>query len=261
MLQGSILSFSKYQGTGNDFIMINNMKGSITLTSSQIQWLCDRRFGIGSDGVILIEKSGEADFYVNFYNPDGSQSFCGNGSRCAVSFAIAENISDQKGAFSAIDGLHQFSIIHDQPEISMNALEDVETVGADYYVNTGSPHYVQVVNDVSKVDVLEEGAEVRYSDSYKPGGTNVNFVEWMDDGLKMRTYERGVEGETLSCGTGVTAAALVHQKHFGGSDSRRVITEGGELAVRFSQGDESQQVWLKGPAKKVFQGDIKLEWA
>lgn len=255
------LKFVKYQATGNDFILIDNRDGKIVLSQQQIIQLCDRKFGIGADGLILIEQSADAPFHVNYYNSDGSQSLCGNGSRAAVSFAASLTLLKDKTSFIAYDGLHDAElmpsgIVH----LRMNDTRPVDASSEDLFVNTGSPHVIRFVTNIQNYPVFEEGRKVRYSDTYKPGGTNVNFVELQDNNtLFVRTYERGVENETLSCGTGVTAAALAATTQ-GYTSPVKIKTLGGELSVAFKKGVNAEftDIYLIGPAQKVFEGEIAL---
>jgi diaminopimelate epimerase len=255
------LHFYKYQGTGNDFVVIDNRKGLIHLTSEQIVTLCDRRFGIGSDGLILLESDDQTDFYMNFYNPDASQSFCGNGSRCAVHFARFLGVVGEKSRFRAIDGLHDGEIHGDEIRIHMKDVESLEKRGADFVINTGSPHYVVYEENIGQKDIVAEAKKIRYNQEFSAVGINVNFVEPQQSGIAMRTYERGVEDETLSCGTGVTAAAISYSSKTGLTDIP-VSTKGGLLRVRLEQSAKGfTSVWLCGPAVQVFQGvfDLKNE--
>lgn len=255
------LKFTKYQATGNDFILIDNREGKIVLSSKQIVHLCDRKFGIGADGLILIEPADSASFNVNYYNSDGSQSLCGNGSRAAVSFAASLTLLKDKTTFTAYDGLHDAElmpsgIVH----LRMNDTKNVDTSHEDLFLNTGSPHVIRFVNTVQDYPVFEEGKKVRYSDTYKPGGTNVNFVELQaNNTLFVRTYERGVENETLSCGTGVTAAALAASTK-GYTSPVKIKTLGGELSVAFKKGAHGDftDIYLIGQAQRVFEGEIEL---
>jgi diaminopimelate epimerase len=187
----ALLQFFKYQGTGNDFIMIDNRDGNIQLTTEQVQQLCNRKFGVGSDGLVLIESTSEADFHMNFFNPDGSKSFCGNGSRCAVRFAQQLGVVGQEGRFLAIDGLHDFSSDEGTVHIHMRDVESVQSNDDHYVINTGSPHYIMYVNDLEHLDVVTQGRSIRYNDTFKAEGINVNFVEENEHGLSIRTYERG----------------------------------------------------------------------
>jgi diaminopimelate epimerase len=258
-----ILPFYKYQGTGNDFIIIDNRKLPIKkLEKETIEKWCDRRFGIGSDGVILIQEKEGKNFEMIYYNSDGSQSLCGNGSRCAVAFAKELGIVDDKISFEAYDGVHDALLKRDSISIKMNDVKNIEINNDFYFVNTGSPHYVKFVTDIKNYDVYEEGKKIRYSERFKEKGTNVNFIEWKENYLFVRTYERGVENETLSCGTGVTASALVAaSKGLAGDGHCDIKTKGGYLKVLFSKkkDDSFTDIWLEGPAEFVFKGTIDFE--
>ena len=260
-----MIQFYKYQGAGNDFIIIDNRFNLISDSQKKdlaIKW-CDRNFGIGSDGLIFIENTLESMFKMDFLNPDGSRSFCGNGSRCAVRFAIdQEIIFDNRTAFVAIDGEH-FAQLKDNGmvEVEMHDVKKVKRIGDDCFVNTGSPHYVSFTDSVDELDVVKFGHKIRYSDQFKKEGTNVNFVEIVGDNhIKVRTYERGVENETLACGTGVTACALsygVLNDIENGSISINAV--GGDLKVRFIKTKTSfVNIWLEGPAEFVFKGEIDV---
>lgn len=253
------LHFSKYHGTGNDFILIDNMDGSILLSTSHIQHLCSRHTGIGSDGLILIEKSDIADFNMNFYNPDGSQSYCGNGSRCAHAFARKMELVGENCTFEAIDGKHTSSFAEGEYEISLGKVENVEPIGDDLFLNTGSPHYIARRDNLSQLDIMPEARAIRYNDQFAIEGVNVNFIDWINEVLHMRTYERGVEGETLSCGTGVTAAAIAAH-HLGlGQSPIRVTAPGGNLKVCFEFGpDGYSDIKLVGPVVHVFDGKTEI---
>jgi diaminopimelate epimerase len=254
------ITFIKYQGTGNDFIMIDNRDGALRFSAAQIVRLCDRKFGVGSDGVVLIEPHSSEDFYMNFYNPDGSQSFCGNGSRCAVAFARQLGMVGNHGMFGAIDKPHAFVVNDDEIAIQMRDVEAVEWEENQCVVQTGSPHFIQLTEDPDKLDVAREGATIRYSNRFAREGINVNFVRMGEGELWMRTYERGVEAETLSCGTGVTAAALSLAALQPSVSEVLVHTRGGELKVKLERTVDGgfHDVWLCGPAKSVFQGTIEL---
>ncbi|MEJ6796600.1 MAG: diaminopimelate epimerase [Flavobacteriales bacterium] len=254
------ITFFKYQGTGNDFIMVNAVDKGITLEPLQIQRLCNRKFGIGADGIILIKADVKTDFYVDYYNPDGSQSFCGNGSRCAVAFAFAENVFEGKTcSFNAIDGTHKGEVLDiDNIEISMRDVEGVEEVDGDFVLDTGSPHFVRRCNALKELDIITEARKVRYNQRFSEQGINVNFISQNESEIHMRTYERGVEDETLSCGTGVTAVALSSVSE-DGVYARKIITKGGDLMVNFKKsGDLFQTIRLKGAAKFVFSGLVNL---
>ncbi|MCR9014410.1 diaminopimelate epimerase [Aquiflexum gelatinilyticum] len=255
------ISFYKYQGTGNDFVMIDDRADIFPDKDlSLIQRLCDRKFGIGADGLILIRDDEEHDFEMVYFNADGSQSMCGNGARCAVAFAKYLGILERNTNFLAIDGEHQAVVAGDWIELEMRPVLSLANSGQDYFVNTGSPHHVRFVENVSDYPVFEVGKEIRYSNAYAPKGTNVNFVTPLGkDEIHVRTYERGVENETLSCGTGVTACALVygyqHELH-----EVNIKTPGGKLKVRFTENADGsfQDIWLIGPAEQVFAGKIEI---
>lgn len=259
------ISFYKYQGTGNDFIMIDNRIDPISLNTEQIAFLCHRRFGIGADGLILLESEPGFDFRMVYFNSDGNQSsMCGNGGRCITAFAKYLGLIFDRAKFSAIDGAHE-AMVDETGTVSLK-MQDVKNmeVGEDYfYLNTGSPHYVRFVENVEDYDVFAEGRKIRNSERFKEEGTNVNFLEKHNDELMVRTYERGVEDETLSCGTGVTAAALVAAvKGISNSKNNCLIkTRGGTLEVSFEKVLEQNfyNIWLKGPAVSVFKGLVVLD--
>ncbi|WP_224482587.1 diaminopimelate epimerase [Robertkochia aurantiaca] len=258
------IKFYKYQGTGNDFVVIDNRRNNFPKNNTKlISGLCNRRFGIGADGLILLEESSQADFCMVYYNADGRQSsMCGNGGRCIVAFAADLGLVGKSCSFMAVDGLHEAKIAADGT-VSLKMI-DVDTVDVfEHYsfLDTGSPHHVQEVNDLHTFDVNKEGSRLRYG-KYGKKGSNINFVSEVDtDIFAVRTYERGVENETYSCGTGVTAVALaMHRK--GKTSSERIIlrTEGGELAVSFMpQDDTYTDIWLSGPAVQVFEGRMTIE--
>ncbi len=258
------LHFYKYQGTGNDFIILDNRENSIRfLNSEQIQYLCDRRFGIGADGLMLLQLREAYDFEMVYYNADGHESsMCGNGGRCLVKFAQQMGIVKDTYRFIAIDGMHEAMI--DQNgivKLQMQDVSQVKKVDNAFILNTGSPHYVTTTNNIHSINVYEQGRAVRYSDNFKKEGINVNFVERLpDSGIFVRTYERGVEDETLSCGTGVTAAALVSAYNNKGFNNVQIKTKGGDLAVEFEKMGEQHfsNIWLCGPAQFVFEGDITV---
>jgi diaminopimelate epimerase len=259
------LNFYKYQGTGNDFILIDNRNKAVSLTTEQINFLCHRRFGIGADGLMLLELEPGFDFKMVYFNSDGRQSsMCGNGGRCITAFASFLGIIEQKGRFLAIDGPHEAQIL-DNGNISLKMadVKDVEINSDHYYLNTGSPHYVKTVTGIETFDVVSEGKKIRYNERFKEEGTNVNFIEKKDDHIFVRTYERGVEDETYSCGTGVTAAALVAglEGMLSTKNNCRVKTLGGDLEVKFEKVLDRNfyNIWLQGPALQVFYGTIKLE--
>lgn len=258
------LNFSKYQGTGNDFIILDNRDGRYnSLTTEQIKHLCHRRFGIGADGLMFLNSHAQYDFEMKYYNADGRESsMCGNGGRCLTQFAADMGFSKNEYTFLAIDGLHESSIeTGGTVALKMKDVEELKLVHGDYVVDTGSPHYVKVLGDVAKLDVPKKGAEIRYSREFAANGINVNFVQETDqrDEIIVRTYERGVEDETLSCGTGVTAAALVCSHNDNGFNRVEVETPGGHLSVEYDRiNGRYENIWLIGPAEKVFDGKLEL---
>jgi diaminopimelate epimerase len=255
--------FYKYQGTGNDFVIMDNRDGRYnTLTNRQVHDLCHRRFGIGADGLMLLNNEPGYDFGMKYYNADGNESsMCGNGGRCLVAFARKMGLTQETLRFLAVDGPHEATMKGDSwVNLKMQDVDWVEQGPLYFYLNTGSPHFVKFVNDVQALDVYTEGRQIRYNDRFAQEGTNVNFVQQQDSGIFVRTYERGVEDETYSCGTGVTAAALTTA----GPENREyripVQTLGGGLEVRFTRtGERSfQNIWLCGPATLVFEGDVTI---
>ena len=255
-----MIQFCKYQGAGNDFIMIDNRKDQVKSDKVKFaQKWCDRHFGIGSDGVIFIENWAEGDFLMDFYNPDGSQSFCGNGSRCAMAFAKMLGIVNDEAKFVAVDGAHKAKFDGDLVHIKMNDVREVFSIGQDLVINTGSPHYLQQCNNTKALDVVKQGQEIRNSEEYRSKGINVNFIEDIDSNtIRIRTYERGVEDETLACGTGATAAALsfAHRNSLQKGEVK-VKAMGGDLKVKFEKnGAGYSNIWLIGPAVQVYQGTI-----
>jgi len=255
------IDFYKYQGTGNDFIMIDVRDLKVNLSIEIIQKLCDRRFGIGADGLIVVQPHAKYDFEMVYYNADGSQSFCGNGSRCAQAFAKKIGLIEDNSHFLAIDGVHYGELRGELFATKMSAVSKVEKKGEDYLINTGSPHYIRYESNVDNVDVFKEGRSIRNSDEFIKEGVNVNFVSEIGGKLKVRTYERGVEAETFSCGTGVTAAAISYVEKSGStSNSIDIITKGGNLAIELSPktAGSYQDIWLVGPAVMVFKGEVLL---
>lgn len=253
------LQFEKFQGTGNDFIILD---GFYDLSAEQIQFLCDRKFGIGADGIIYMKRGGKADFDMMYYNADGSESFCGNGSRCSVMYAKRKGWIQDSCTFSSNDGLYYAEIHGEDVHLKMHDVKQVDTSDAAYVLNTGSPHYIVFEKDIDALDIIEEAHKVRYSALYKEEGINVNYIEDQGDALCIRTYERGVEDETLSCGTGVTAAAIanyLHRKETVEHFSQDVHTKGGNLEVRFSRTEQGfTDIFLCGPAVYVYSGSIKV---
>lgn len=257
------LHFYKYQGTGNDFIILNNLDKTYQLTTDQVRFLCDRKFGVGADGLMLLNPSLQYDFEMKYYNADGREgTMCGNGGRCLVKFARHQKFHKNTFVFAAIDGVHE-AVIQDNGWVylKMRNVNGIEKHFADSVLDTGSPHYVHPVADVRGADVYAEGKAIRYGHEYKEEGINVNFVEQEEnDEIYVRTYERGVENETLSCGTGVVASALVFAHNEAGFNRVNVETPGGRLAVEFDKtgDDKFENIWLCGPAEFVFAGTINV---
>ncbi|HNW89477.1 MAG TPA: diaminopimelate epimerase [Bacteroidales bacterium] len=258
-----ICNFHKYHGAGNDFIIIDNRNLSFNAAEDVISRLCHRRFGVGADGLLLLEGSEIHDFSMRYFNSDGREgSMCGNGGRCIAAFAHDQLNLKEKITFSAVDGLHQSEILKKEGDVSQVRLKmaDVTMVqhGEGYYfLDTGSPHYVTFVDHADETDVVAAGRAIRYSPLF-PQGTNVDFVEIREAQLYVRTYERGVEDETLSCGTGVTASAIA-ASFIIPANSFEITTRGGNLKVSFSNENEIySNVWLEGPATLVFKGELEL---
>ncbi len=257
------IEFSKYQGTGNDFVIIDNRNGLVELNTETIKQICDRRFGVGADGLMLLNTKKGYDFEMKYYNADGKEgTMCGNGGRCLTQFAYDCGIKKEQYLFLAIDGEHDALFADGWVNLKMKDVIEIKEYASGYILNTGSPHYVKPVADVMAEDVVTKGRELRYSHQFLPDGVNVNFVENNEDGkIIVRTYERGVEDETLSCGTGVTASAIIFSREGVGFNRIEVTTLGGELAVEFNKNEAGNfdDIWLCGPAIFVFQGNITLE--
>lgn len=256
--------FYKYQGTGNDFIILDN-RGSVfsAISNERVKFLCDRRMGIGADGLMLLNNRAGFDFDMKYYNSDGREgSMCGNGGRCLVKFAYDQGMHKSSYKFMASDGPHEAEIEDDGiVNLKMKDVREVREDDGDMILDTGSPHYVKFVSDVMDYDVVKRGMEIRYSSEFAKEGINVNFVEQKGpDKIIVRTYERGVEDETLSCGTGVTASALVCYHNDCGYNDVTVITRGGRLTVKFDRPSENsyENIWLCGPAGKVFEGEMDI---
>jgi len=258
------IQFHKYQVTGNDFVILDNRNGKYnSLSKEHVKFLCDRRFGVGADGLMLLNKDGELDFEMKYYNSDGGESsMCGNGGRCLAKFAWDQGDKKPRYRFKAIDGVHEAEIDFDGVvSLKMNDVDGIKEYHGDFLLDTGSPHYVKMVNDVMHFDVYKKGQEIRTSNDFNAKGINVNFVEQSaDDEIIVRTYERGVEDETLSCGTGVTASAIVCYHNEIGFNDVTVRTRGGKLSIQFDRldNDTYKNVWLRGPAEKVFEGTIEI---
>ena len=256
------MEFYKYQGTGNDFIILDNRDGRYNdLADDTVNILCDRKFGIGADGLMLLETSEGYDFKMKYYNADGKEgSMCGNGGRCLVQFAKDMGVNKTHYHFIAIDGDHEAEISDEGLiKLKMQDVSEVKDVKGDMVLDTGSPHFIRFVDAVDHVDVFNEGTKIRYSDPYSEQGINVNFVEVTPAGINLRTYERGVEDETLSCGTGATAAAIACSTEDGAYHTP-VNVKGGKLTIEFYKLSENEyiDVWLIGPAQFVFKGTINI---
>lgn len=256
-------AFYKYQGAGNDFIMIDNRDKKFDATNEKlIESLCHRRFGVGSDGLILLENAKGYDFRMIYFNSDGREaSMCGNGGRCIVAFAKKLGLIKSKAHFIASDGIHEAYIDENKlVDLHMIDVNKIDPLIDGYFLNTGVPHLVHFVDDLNVVDVDIEGRQLRYDARFQPAGTNVNFVKMEGEKLTVYTYERGVEAETLACGTGITASALSAayktQKEKG---EFQITAKGGHLSVKFEQHDgQFNNIWLKGPAVLVYKGKVKI---
>ncbi len=256
--------FSKYQGTGNDFIIIDNRDLKFNRANTDVvAKLCDRRFGIGADGMMLLQNKTGFDFEMVYYNSDGKESsMCGNGGRCIVEFARSLGLVKDKASFVASDGEHEALIKTGFISLRMNDVKKIE-LNADFaYLNTGSPHYVAFVNNIRNFNVFDEGRKIRNNERFKEQGTNVNFIEKQYNELFVRTYERGVEAETYSCGTGVTAAALIAsvKEVATATGFCDIETLGGKLKVNFKRHPDNSftDIWLEGPAEFVFKGEVSI---
>lgn len=258
------LEFYKYQGTGNDFVIVDNRTGQYNgITQKQVKQICDRRFGIGADGFMMLSTKAGYDFEMIYFNADGNESsMCGNGGRCLTMFAYDMGINKSLYKFIATDGEHLAEIdMAKEVRLKMKDVAEVDEHPSYAILNTGSPHFVKFATNVKEVDVVESGREIRNSKEFKAEGINVNFVEGVDeDTIFVRTYERGVEDETYSCGTGVTACALVSAHNAKGFNRVEVQTPGGRLSVEFEKMDEEhfENIWLCGPATFVFKGQIEI---
>lgn len=256
------MKFFKYQGAGNDFVLIDNRDQQFDADDTAlVARLCDRRFGIGADGLMLLQEKEGYDFEMLYYNADGNLgSMCGNGGRCIVSFAKHLGIIKSKTIFLAVDGEHEARISDaaDWVSLKMIDVKHIEKNDEHYVLNTGSPHYVQLVDQLKELDVFQAGRAIRYNDTYRQEGINVNFVEPQNEGYAVRTYERGVEDETLACGTGVTAVALAMALHHNqvGNINTPIKAMGGDLNIRFSHLGNGmfENIYLEGPVKLVFEG-------
>jgi diaminopimelate epimerase len=257
------INFEKYQGAGNDFVIIDQWNAPFDLSLADISLLCNRHFGVGADGLMMLRQHPRFDFEMLYFNSDGAPgSMCGNGGRCISRMAFEKGYTKRESLFLASDGMHEAIILDDDAvKLKMKDTDNIVRMNDDYFLNTGSPHYIRCVEQLDELDVVGEGRKVRNSTEFRPDGTNVNFIMPYKDGFYVRTYERGVEDETLSCGTGVTAVALsvIGQRGDHGNHQVKIYTQGGELSVYFNfTGEGFNNVWLEGPAKKVFEGVIVL---
>jgi diaminopimelate epimerase len=254
-----IIEFYKYQGTGNDFIMIDDREKEFDLTDNDlIAALCERRMGIGADGLILLREHGTLDFEMIYFNADGKESsMCGNGGRCIIAFAQMLEMTGNETTFMAIDGEHKGRLMDDGIYLQMQDVKKIEGVGDGLVLNTGSPHYIEMVDELDYIDVNKQGRKIRNSVPFKKDGINVNFVLDANE-LQVRTYERGVEAETLSCGTGVVATAIaMHYANCIEETLVNVKTKGGELTVSFEEFNGGyRNIWLSGEASMVFAGEF-----
>lgn len=256
------LPFQKYQGAGNDFVIIDNRARQFDHLN--VAQLCHPKFGIGADGLMLLQNVAGYDFEMVYYNSDGNIStMCGNGGRCIVDFAKGLGLFEQQTVFKAIDGRHDAIWSQEKVELQMQDVTSVKLLDNAYELNTGSPHYVSFQNNIDAIDIVPTARAIRYNAIYNEQGINVNFAEIVGpNNLKVRTYERGVENETLSCGTGVTACAIAYSLAAGlvdGAHTISISTPGGSLQVKFNQlNKQFTSVWLIGPATKVYSGEIQI---
>jgi diaminopimelate epimerase len=260
------IEFYKYHGAGNDFIILDNRKLDLKLSVEQLAHLCHRRFGIGADGLMMIENHDKYDFKMTYYNSDGKEgTMCGNGGRCLVAFAKKLGLFSEKTIFTAIDGLHEAFLLHydeDQAQVrlKMSDVSDFQQNENEYILDTGSLHLVRFVENIDNIDVYTLGKQIRNEDRFQPKGINVNFVQPDADNIKIRTYERGVEDETLACGTGATAAAIASFLHSSeNKTSFNLQASGGKLSVKFKPTEEGfEEIWLEGPTQLVFTGKTNI---
>lgn len=258
-----LVHFHKYHGTGNDFIIIDNRHLQFDYSKkSLINHLCNRRFGIGADGLMVLMEHPELDFEMKYFNSDGQEgSMCGNGGRCIADFAKKLGIINDVTEFQTIDGVHQAIVLRDAVKLKMQNVSGIEQGNYYFFLDTGSPHYVTFRENLEETDVFEEGRRIRFSTRFKKEGTNVNFVKVSEDKIQVRTYERGVENETLSCGTGVVASAICSTLESKTDKSSIIIlTRGGKLKVCFDKinNNSFENIWLQGPIRHVFEGKIEI---
>jgi diaminopimelate epimerase len=259
------IKFYKYQGTGNDFIILDNRNKEYSDLSVEIvKKLCDRKYGIGADGLMMMNEKEGYDFDMTYFNADGNEgSLCGNGSRCIVKFASHSGMIKERYLFTTSDGAHEAKLAEDGiVSLKMKDVDTIQRHHLDFILDTGSPHLIKMTADVMKTDVYKKGKEIRYNPDFEKEGINVNFVEQLTepDKIIVRTYERGVENETLSCGTGVTAAAIICFHNESGFNNVEIKTLGGILNVEFDRTEQGKftNIWLCGPAEKVFEGKLEI---
>jgi len=254
------VTFHKYQGTGNDFILIDDRAEEFPVSDSLVKSLCDRKYGIGADGLILIQHDQSLDYRMVYFNSDGSQSLCGNGSRCGFAFARKLGLAGDHATFETTDGIHQIKLQNELIHFQLFDVSEQSRVSEkEWYIETGSPHHIVLSDEFDQLDVKKDGSSIRYSNTYSgQNGTNVNFAQLLPDKVKIRTYERGVEDETLSCGTGATAVGLLAGT-LGYESPVSIETEGGNLKIFFQKNkDKFTDIWLAGPAVEVFAGSISI---
>jgi diaminopimelate epimerase len=261
-----MLPFYKFHGAGNDFVMIDNRTFDV-FNNDTIAHICNRHLGVGADGLILLEEDTNSDFKMRYFNADGGEaSFCGNGARCIVAFAHWLKIISKSCDFQAFDGIHHADILaHDgqqwQIKVEMKHASDIQTFEDGYFIDTGSPHFVVMTEDVHRLDVKGEGSRLRHDPRFAQG-TNVNFLMPYKDGIYVRTFERGVEDETLSCGTGVTASAIIYALKINKEKIEKsipVYTKGGAFVVEFILNEtqkKPQNIQLTGEVVFSFRGEV-----
>lgn len=256
------IPFSKYHGAGNDFVLIDNRNNVFTPSEERVKQLCHRQFGIGADGLMLLESDASTDFRMRYFNSDGGEAtMCGNGGRCIVLFAKQLGIIKTKTLFTGVDGVHEAIFVDNEISLKMKNVDEVETDDDYYLIDTGSPHFVKFVENVDSVNVATEGKIIRNSYNIRGNGVNANFVQITPEGLKIRTFERGVEAETLACGTGAVAAAIAATHWLDLDDlTLKVFALGGTLHVSFERAtdDKFSNIWLTGPVVHVFNGEIVI---
>ena len=260
------LDFYKYEATGNDFIVIDNRKQLFDITNNYlVQRLCNRKFGIGSDGLLILQSHNLYDFEMIYLNLDGKiGSFCGNGARCMILFAHKLHLFKNKTLFWSIDGLHQGYLKNTKNEVTIK-MKDIERINYhnnDFIIDSGSPHYIKFEPDIKSIDIVKEGRKIRNDNAFKGEGINVNFVTIIDNKLHIRTYERGVEDETLSCGTGAVASSVAYsiKNRYYNDNQVKLNTLGGSLEVEFEKIDNRyQNIYLKGNVREVFNGRINIK--